>query len=293
MSRAPTSVMTESTPWSCPSCLATAGDGAYCQACGERRVDAHDQKLSGVLHEWFESLVHVDGRIVRSCRELLAAPGSLTAANLAGRRRPYLAPFQLFLAMNVVFFVTQSLTGLSILSIPLAEHLQQGWYGELAKRLLDSRLAHLGLPYAAFAPRFDHQGQVIAKSLVILMIPLLAACLAALLYRLRRTGPTHLLFATHFYGYMLLCLTLLFPLAALLLRALGAMGWHFEWSRADDVITIVEVGAIAWYFARALPRVYGLRGGWLAAACAASVVATILVLDVYRALQFGLTLLTA
>lgn len=270
-----------------------AGDGNYCQACGERRLDAHDESLTGVLHEWFESLVHVDGRIVRSCRELLAAPGALTASNLSGRRRPYLAPFQLFLAMNVVFFITQTLTGLSILSIPLEVHLQQGWYGELARRMLDARLAHLGLPYAAYAPRFDHQGQVIAKSLVVLMIPMLAACLAALLYRLRRAGPTHVLFATHFYGYMLLFLTLLFPLAALSLRALAAMGWHFEWSRVDDIITFLEVGAIGWYFARALPRVYGLEGARLAAACAALVVATVLVLDVYRALQFALTLLTA
>lgn len=282
--------MTSSSAWSCPSCSTTHVDGSYCKSCGERRLTPHDDTLRGVLHQWAESLVHIDGRIVRSCRELLTKPGELTAAHIAGRRRPYIAPFQLFLVMNLVFFITQGLTGLSILSIPLALHVDE-WYGALATEFLQLKLAASGTTFAAYAPLFDQKVAVIAKSLVIVMVPMLALCLAVCLLRLRRAAPTHLVFATHFYGFMLLFLTLLFPAAALTLRALGAVGLQAEWSTADGIISMIELAAVSWYFLRALPRVYGLKGWRNGLASALLIVAVIVLLRAYRAVQFGVALL--
>lgn len=282
--------MTEAIPWTCPTCRAGPDDGAYCKACGERRLTAHDDTLGGLLHQWIESLVHIDGRIVRSCRELLTMPGELTAAYLTGRRQPYIAPFQLFLVMNLVFFVTQGLTGLSILSVPLQVHLDSGWYGAAAQRALQSHLAGTGQTLAEFEPHFEHLGQTIAKSLVIVMVPMLALCLAVLLRGARRSAPTHLLFATHFYGYMLLFLTLLFPVAAIALRLLGALGLQVSWSSADGMISVIEVAAVAWYLLGALPRVYRLQQWRSLLASAALAIVVVLLLRVYRAIQFGITL---
>lgn len=278
------------TAWTCPTCHSAHASGAYCAACGERRLTAHDQTLAGVLHEWFESLVHVDGRILRSCRELLLSPGSITAAYLAGRRQPYIGPFQLFLAINVVFFLTQSLTGLSILSLPLAVHLQQGYYGAWAQQLLDAHLLQHGLTQAAYAPEFDRHGPAVAKSMVILMVPMLACVLAIVFYRRRRTLPTHLRFSVHFYAAMLLFLTLLFPLVALVLLALRAIGLHAAWSTADGLISTLEFAAVFWYFLRAIPRVYPGSTWRRVAATIVLPVAVIALLYFYRVLQFVLTL---
>lgn len=192
---------TATTAWICPTCQSAHDSGAYCAACGERRLTEHDQTLGGVLHPWFESLVHIDGRIFRSCRELLVSPGTMTAAHLAGRRQPYIGPFQLFLAINVVFFITQSVTGLSILSIPLACAL------------------------------------------------------------------------------------------ALVLLGLRALGIHAAWSTADGLISAMEFAAVFWYFLRAIPRVYPGSRAWRVVATLLLPFAVVAVLDVYRALQFGITLL--
>ncbi len=63
------------------------------------------------------------------------------------------------------------------------------------------------------------------------------------------------------------------------------------WSTTDGLISAMEFAAVLWYFPRAIPRVYP---GSLAGRVVATLLlpfAAIAVLDVYRALQFGITLL--
>ena len=282
----------EDAAWTCPSCSAAITAGRYCSQCGERRLATHDHTLTGLLHEWFESVAHVDGRVFRSVRELLSRPGALTVAYLAGRRRPYLPPFQLFLLVNLLFFVSQSLSGLSVLTIPLNAHLEQSSYGAVTKRVVDTRVASAGVSMETFAESFDHREQTLGKSMVVLMAPLLALCAAGALRRERRQGATHLVFGVHFYAFMLLFLALLFPLLAVVLRLLQWAGLHFAWSTFDDLITLIEVAAIVFYIAGALGAVYGLAGLRRAVPAFLLVAAVIFIFLLYRISLLGLTLLT-
>jgi hypothetical protein len=74
-----------------------------------------------------EKIVHaltsIDARAACSAWTLLRHPGRLTLAWTSGVRKPYVAPFQLFLIANVVFFPLQSLTGQDVFSSSLASHL--------------------------------------------------------------------------------------------------------------------------------------------------------------------------
>src|SRR4051794_19402285 len=110
------------TCWTCPTCREERATH-FCGRCGEKRLEHHDLTVAGLVGHAIESLTHVDGRVFRSVRDLVIRPGALTAAYMRGQRRPYFAPFQMFLVANVCFFVLQSALGFQVLSNDLGSHI--------------------------------------------------------------------------------------------------------------------------------------------------------------------------
>jgi len=278
--------------WTCPSCGREEPGTRFCSACGERRLTDRDRTLAGLLGQWSESLLHVDGRILRTCLTLVRAPGALTVAYVAGRRKPFVAPFQLFIAINVAFFIVQSLSRLAILSTPLNVHLTGMSYRALAQLMVNAHLAKHGTTLAVYAPVFDAREGAIAKSLVILMVLALAAVGGLVFYRRRLPVPTHVVFALHFYAFMLLFLTFFFPVLALTLLALVGAGVHITAPVVDNIATAIEVAAIGGYLFVSLPKVYG-GGHWARLSGTVVLTAAVgLVFYAYRFVVFWLTLLT-
>src|SRR5262245_31158184 len=182
------------------------------------------------------ALSEIDGRLLRSLRFVISRPGALTSAYVAGRRRPFLNPFALFLIANGIFFALQSASQTNIFSPPLESHLhRQDWSG-LAQTLVPGRLAAKGMTLAAYAPLFDHVAVLYAKSLIILMALVFAGVLATIFWNRRRPFGAHVVFALHFYAFQLLlfCGALLLANAD---RALGGGGLN-SWA-VDIVLTIV------------------------------------------------------
>ena len=243
--------------WVCPNCDTASELAAYCARCGERRLTDHDNSLHGLATHWFESVLHVDGRFLRSASDLLLKPGELTDAFRAGRRKRFINPIPLFLAVSIIFFVTQSLTGLNILSVPLETHLHNDLYGEQANAIIKQHLARTRESPETYAADFNKHEQSIAKSAVVIMLPPIALLLALLFMRRERRAPVHVVFGLHFLSFMLLFLALLFPIVAIVLRLGAIVGLHVDWGVADIIISILEVAAVAMYFWCAVRRVYG------------------------------------
>jgi len=88
-------------PQACANC-STPLQGEFCHQCGQH---AHNPVRSFVhaVEEVFESFWHLDGRIFRTLRRLLA-PGRLARDYLQGRRAPYVAPMRLFVVLCVLTF---------------------------------------------------------------------------------------------------------------------------------------------------------------------------------------------
>jgi|GEM_PF-3953806 len=95
----------------CPTCGASV-DARYCGRCGERMLEPRDHSLAAFLGEAFSTLTTLGNRFWRTLRGI-PRPGFLTAEYMAGRRRPYLGPLQLFLVFGVVFFVASPRLGLN------------------------------------------------------------------------------------------------------------------------------------------------------------------------------------
>lgn len=129
------SAMSNSASWICPSCKVTVVT-SFCARCGEEPLSPRDLTLRGLIEKVIYGLTSIDARAARSARELLRRPGHLTLAWTEGVRKPFVAPFQLFLIANVLLFALQWLTGDNVFSSSLDSHLhQQDWSG-LARGLL-------------------------------------------------------------------------------------------------------------------------------------------------------------
>ena len=179
-----------------------------------------DLTVRGVFAQLVKALSGIDGRLLRSLRTLVRHPGTLTTAYVAGRRKPFIGPFQLFLVANVAFFTAQSLTHMRIFSSPLDSHLYHQDWSAAAQRLVAHRLASSDMTLERYAPLFDQAVVLNAKSLVVLMVVPFALFLPLLFLRSRRPFATHVSFALHLYAFVLLLFCV-----ALAILAWAAPAW--------------------------------------------------------------------
>ena len=242
--------------WTCPNCgipLTTP----FCPGCGERPIGAIDLSLKGIAAQLMKTIAGVDGRLLRSLRELLLHPGSLTLAYGEGRRKPFIGPFQLFLLANVVFFAVQSLTHTRVFSSSLDSHLHHQDWSALAQELVGHHLAAASTTLDRFAPLFDRAVVPHAKSLVIAMALPFALLLPAVFFGSRRPFSIHVVFALHLYAFLLLLFCVALGVAAVDV-AFGGGG--LASAAMDNVLTGLILVASTAYLYVASGRVYGVAG---------------------------------
>ena len=271
-------------PWPCPSCQAQwPGSARFCASCGEQRLPVARGALRRAVARWWLTL-----------KLLITSPGALTVRQRDGRRQGLVPPLTLFLTLNLVFFLGQSLSGLAILSIPLRAHVQGQFYSATAANWTDKRLAakQAAKPFdrTRFSDAFDLQQQTLAKASVVAMVPVLAL-VCGLAYGPRRRGlAVHVHFALHFYAFALLYVTALYAVLGLGLLGLRAAHVTLGPDTLDIVASTCQAAVLGWYLSRASGRVYGL--GLLARVLISVPLVTLVfgIMLAHRFLVFGLTL---
>ena len=279
---------TPAAPWTCPSCHDTVAT-PYCPRCGEEPIPPEDLTFRGVAARIGHALTTIDARAARSARRLLGSPGALTVEWIRGVRKPYVAPFQLFLLANVIFFAVQSLSGANVFSSTLASHLHQQDWSELAQALVARRVEALHTTREAYAPIFDRAVVLHAKSLIVLMTVPFALLLPLVFARSHRPFMAHLVFSVHLFTFLLV----LFTLALAVGLASGWLGLgHLDSPVADTVLSTVLILLCAGYLYLAIGPAYGARGPWRAVQAAVlALMVGALVLG-YRFVLFLITLYT-
>jgi hypothetical protein len=276
---APTASTGSVVRWACPSCGHSGAAAArFCAICGEERLPAQPQPLRRLLQRWWASLV-----------SLLRRPGELTRAHAEGQRRRWVPPLPLFLGINVVFFVVQSLSGLSVLANPLNSHLRDQVYSTQARLWFEDRLAASGLPRERFEDRFNLKQQTLAKASVIVMAGPFALLTALLFWRRRRPLAQHGVQALHFYAFVLLFIVLLYPALALALRGLALLGFQPHWTAVDDVVSSLQ-GLVLWvWLALSVRRAFGVPRWWAWLSGPLLVMGVLMLLYLHRFLVFAIT----
>jgi hypothetical protein len=278
------------TDWICPSCQHANSPLEYCPVCGERRLNPHRLTLMGIAEQAMESLFHGDARIPRTLKALVSRPGRITQAWAHGERRGWMAPFQLFLFLNVVFFLVQAASGISVLFTPLDKHLHNMAYAPVAQKLMDSHLDRHGGTVAQLTPSFEHQEKINAKLLVLAMVPALALVLRLTFPSRRGLGAIHVVFALHFYAYLMICVSLLYLLAA---APAGLLIHRFGTSISSSIgnaLSLLEIALVVIYLWPALGRVYSLTRFSRFASVVLLTAAIWPILMTYRLLVYWVTL---
>jgi hypothetical protein len=286
----------ERSHWKCPTC-GNDGTSPYCGECGERRLTAADGSVKHYVDAAAESVFSWDGRIVATLASFLRRPGELTNAYLEGRRKPFLNPLQLFLLINVLFFVQQGVTGWNTYSTPFRVHVSQSPYAGIAKALARVRFDQLGIAYEgrdaeAFVQRFNATVNLSAKSLVVLLVPLVTLVLAAVRLGRPRQPVMHVTAGMHLTAYFVALQTVVLPCLTGLSYLQVVAGTPMRQGAMDELSLVSMLVGMFVLIIPMLKRVYGATR--LSAALQAAVISALLVWCVqgYRLILFVLTLFT-
>ncbi len=278
--------MTDSVRWTCPTCKVVVTT-PFCARCGEEPLPPRDLTLHGLAEKLLHAVTSIDARAARSAWCLLRRPGELTVAWTSGVRKPYVAPFQLFLIANVLFFALQWFTGENVFSSSLDSHLHHQDWSSLAQRLLARRLEATHTNQAQYAPVFDRAVVLNAKSLILLMTLPFALLLPVAFFRERRPFMTHVAFALHLYTFLLL----LFCVALLAAKFSALLGFGgLDAPVVDNTLSVANVIACAAYVYLAIGPVYGATGTMRAFSAVLLTLAVAAIVLGYRFVLFLITL---
>ena len=251
--------------------------GPYCPNCGTPSYTPERESVRWLLSEWSADALGMDGRIVRTLRTLFLQPGHLTAEYLAGRRKRFIRPFQLFLIVNAVFVLVAVSQG--IYDFTLQEYLDFSPPStDLTRRWVSSALAETGLSYPVYEAKFNGSADALRKGLILLLIPFFAGASWVLCARLRGPVVPHLVFSVHVFAFYWLYVSLLAPPLRMAVERLGFA--------ADAPVFYFNMAVLGSYLFVALRRIHGQSRLLTAAKSLALVACVIVLLRSYRVLLF-------
>ncbi len=224
--------------------------GVYCARCGEKQPGHHDLTLGHFLHELFHELVHVDSKVFRTLRDLIARPGELTAAYFEGRKQRYIPPLRLFLTLFALQFLAySSYKPVAIYSLETLMTMDKTHQFELA---MQRAAAKRHLTFAELTESVNHRWQKNMSLLSLSGILGIAVMLKLLYARRRRFLAEHLVFAAHF-----MCFTYVMSLALFPIHLVTGVGK----TTPNRLLLLVTAGISIYYVFIGLRRVYGQGPG--------------------------------
>ena len=137
----------------CANCQAPL-QGEFCHHCGQS-VHSVLRPVHGLFEEFFETFLHIDGRILHTLPPLFLKPGFLTLEYFSGRRVRYIAPFRLMFVLCLLsFFVLHLATDVitqrieqrhqrNAVVIDQGDDFSQAQTAQEVRRQLDSKLQTL------------------------------------------------------------------------------------------------------------------------------------------------------
>ncbi len=263
----------------CPTCGMAISD-RYCPCCGERRLVAHDLSWRHYLEELFDAITHLDSKLLRSAWILVSKPGQLSVDFLRGRRVRWASPLRLFVFVSIVYFISLTLLHsipflksspiqFNTFATPLAIQLHgNDFYSGYAARQVAHKMRRDGISYALLEQRYDEKTSVLSKTMVFVLIPVIAFLFGLLFLRKRRYVAEHLVIATHFWAFTLLLIGVLLPTVVVpLIFTLNTLGWKTDRIVNDGTLSFLLQLVFAAYLYFMLRRTYA-ASAWYSAAVA-------------------------
>jgi len=279
--------------FACPSCGAET-IGQFCSGCGEKEVTQSDYSLRHYLKELATALTLLDSKVFRSVWLLVSKPGYLSSEYFRGRRVRYVKPLQLFVFLNVIYYLSLTLFAATTFTTPLATQLHMNdYYPAHASRQVSQKIQRDHITYEALEAKYNARTSTLSKTLVFLLIPVFAILFYVLFFKKRKYFVEHVVVATHFWSFNLILLGVILPIATVLLaRLLKVFNISATYAVNDNIVSIVLQICIAVYLFAMLRRFYVARSWYCVATTSAIAWSFFHIVWFYRFVLFEITLRT-
>jgi len=222
--------------------------GSYCHRCGQKVVDHHQYSVKAFIGHAFHHITHFDLKAFKTLPPIIFRPGLVTRDYLNGRQTRYVGPIQLFIIVNLLFFLLKA-GGLFHYSLDAYRSQPR------MAALVEGTIARLGVTSDIYEARFDTALHFQQKSYILLLIPIFALLMKLLYARSKRYYVEHLIFSFHFFSFYLIFLLVL-PIIFYLLDGIASLvGARVP--GGDVAIFALLMPTSALYLTIALRRVYG------------------------------------
>lgn len=214
-------------------------------------MNHHDLSLKHQAEELLEGFTHLDNKLFRTVKLLVARPGVLSCNYSRGLRVPYMKPFPLFIVCNLLFFLLQGKGNVFALGLyTYAKMDPYRWFGTTS--VVNKTLAG-GISMDALNLVFNAQVVTQSKALIFLFVPVLTLASALLFAHQRRLMAEHLIFATHFFSFVILY----YLFADFLINKPYSWLSRQPYNETFDLVTsLLGLVIIMGYYARAARRFY-------------------------------------
>jgi hypothetical protein len=236
-----------------PSACSNCGDArvaTFCAQCGEKQPHHHDLTLRHFLHELVHEMVHLDGKLYRTLRQLIVRPGQLTVEYFAGQKTRSITPLRLFLTMFALQFIAYTAyKPAAIYSVSTFRKFDTR--GGLST-MLDRKAAKHHMTAEQYGDLIDERWHKNLSMLQLGNVVGIAIVLKLLYRRRKRTLAEHLVFAAHYLCFSYLFTLVVWPIYATI---------GFRPGLAQRVITVTHIAANIIYLYFAQRRYYGQSKG--------------------------------
>jgi len=188
-----------------------------CNQCGEKVFHPSQLTVKSFVHQAVDVFTHFENKVLKSMWLTVRRPGLITADNLRGVRVPYAKPIQLFIIVNLVFYIvvqhfhrTDYTPGIEDgRSVQLRDYPYLRWAAPLDNAIavgLDSLRVHKqgNQDTAVFENAYKLKVSFYSKTLIFILIPVLALLFYLLFYNRLKYYGAALIFATHFLTFNLI-----------------------------------------------------------------------------------------
>jgi hypothetical protein len=256
--------------------------GHWCAHCGQKVLADSDRRFGHLLGQFAHELFHVNGKLPRTLGALLFKPGQLSSAYLEGQRVRYVSPIALFLIINLVYFVSPPMTDFNL---DLEDQYQMQPYSSLIQPLIDQRLTSRDIEFERYARSYESANLNLARSLIVVHLPLLALALMILFPRRRMYYAEHFIIATHLFSFLLV-IVLVLPQAGFWLWRIAQHWLEIDPSTIFNVIRPLMILLIVSHWLMAVRRIHTI--GWLRSSLTTIALLLALVIShfCFRAVQF-------
>ncbi len=185
----------------CKNCKAKL-EGKFCSQCGEKVIGKNELTITHIVSEAIGIITNFDSKLFRTIKLLFFYPGRLSKNYIEGIRVPFMKPFQIFVIANIIFFLF--LSDIDLFRTPSKWFFKEDFDGIKVLEKVRQIAALKSITQEEIAVLYDQKSESYAKGLIFVLIPFIAFIGVVLNFRKKLKFPEHLVFATHYFSFVLI-----------------------------------------------------------------------------------------